>query len=174
MFKKRIFSILFILSLIFLVTSDCFAQLPAANECNICHAVDVIYQEWLESKHYPTVTCYDCHIVCNQIGFLEPGEKMGFHILGYYEFDQSSGQIIAERLDFKKVCARCHVSAHQNNNGRINCRDCHMPIEGLTTYRVHSERPISFDGMNNNIKKYVTREHRIHTFKETYRPKHDQ
>lgn len=171
--KRVIVSLLFVASFILLITTSSFSQLPTPDMCNKCHAVDPVYQEWLASKHN-LGHCFDCHIPCaKQASVLGPGEKKGFHILGYGYYDESSGQVVAVRLDAKEVCVRCHVSAHHNNNGSIKCYECHMPLDGLTTYRVHTGKPISFDGMNNNIKKYVTREHRVHTFQETYRPKHD-
>jgi hypothetical protein len=104
---------------------------------------------------------------------LEPGEKQGFHILGHYLGDKQW-----ERLSPKEVCLRCHADADivppekqcTFRHSKRACHQCHMPVDGLKTYRLHEHPPddpnvpINLDNKNNNIAKYVTKEHRDHKF----------
>lgn len=164
MISKILLMILIFLANILIITSSVYAQLPTPDMCDKCHAVNMVYQEWLSSKHN-TIHCFDCHIPCAKQGIvIQPGEKKGFHILGYGYYDENTSQVIAVRLDGNQVCTRCHTTSHYSKKSKPLCIKCHMKTDGLTTYRVHSGKPISFDDMNNNIIKYVTRDHRIHTF----------
>jgi len=161
--------------------------------CVKCHGLD-IYDEWIESAHGgdwevgdtnidtdANATCFDCHIPGGAQGsFLEPGEKKGFHVLGYYKVatpdDPYEGWVRQENPD--EVCQRCHdvngkpCTCEEKGvckNCEGVCCKCHMPVDGLKTYRVHEGKPIYLDkhgkdGMDNNIAKYVTREHRDHKF----------
>ena len=83
----------------------------------------------------------------------------------------------AVRLEPPEMCMRCHNEENvghcaQGKNKNNACHDCHMPKKGLTTYRVHQSKPIYMHNDTktdtvhgaNNIAKYVTKEHRVHTF----------
>ena len=189
MIKKTIATLLFSMSSILFISINCFGGLPGPpsvpDKCVKCHGFD-IYDEWIESKHgdgwiegdtntdtIAKAICFDCHIpggaqkVENYT--LKPGEKKGFHVLGYY--DDVYGWM---RLSPRQVCLRCHgqiVNDKYLRECTLNlskfyniCHECHMPVDGLKTYRVHEDKPISLEGFDNNIAKYVTREHRDHKF----------
>lgn len=170
MLKKTIATLLFSMSSILFISINCFGQLPTPDMCVKCHGFD-IYDEWNESKHAesPVTRCWDCHISGKaQDYFLEPGEKQGFHILGYHD-----GITWVRPPSPKEVCLRCHADLDKQcryRRSRIACHECHMPVDGLKTYRLHKwplaegEVAINLDGYNNNIVKYVTREHRDHKF----------
>jgi len=190
MLKKTIVTLLFSMSSILFISINCFGQLPGPpsipDTCIMCHGFD-IYDEWHQSEHGALweeddnnietdakAICFDCHIpgpaqkVENDT--LEPGEKKGFHVLGYY--DDAEGWV--RKSSPKEVCLRCHAGLDRQcrfKRVRKACHQCHMPVDGLKTYRVHKlefENPgvkiISLDDKNNNIAKYVTREHRNHKF----------
>ncbi len=187
MSKKRIVSLLSFMSFILLITVNAYCQYqyyPTPQQCTICHGIDTIYQEWNASKHAKTINdninaiCFKCHVPgCHQDNLLKEGEKPGYQVLGYIVDDKGDTDNTNDtwaRLEPKELCKRCHDDIpNANHKGEGNCIDCHMPVDGLTTYRVHAKKPItfgaikddgSFDPMKNNIAKYVTREHRIHTF----------
>jgi hypothetical protein len=99
-------------------------------------------------------------------GLLDPGEKEGFHILGYLN---GSG---FTRVEGNEVCVRCHETAHHAASRKAKCLDCHMIEDGLTTYRVHNYDPTPDDSDFNldlkdpqSIRKYVTRPHRVHEWR---------
>ncbi len=150
--------------------SVCFgAGLPAPEQCMTCHAVGVVYEEWAASAHAEAdIGCFSCHIPGKkqeEAGLLDPGEKEGFHILGYYN---GSG---FTRLERNEVCVRCHDTAHHARSGKTKCLDCHMTEDGVTIYRVHNYDPNSDEPDLNtdlkdpqSIRKYVTRPHRVHTW----------
>lgn len=161
------------------------------EKCIECHSVGAVYAEWSNSKHgeYETVDCdgkpkkiynahcADCHIpgkIQEECSILDEGEKEGFHILGYVTFDCTSGVPLptGHRIKVtKQVCQRCHDDAH-HAKGNKDCCDCHMTSDGLTTYRVHAypkdakcDTPQHPDHNLFDILRFVTREHRSHTFK---------
>ena len=179
MLKKTIATLLFSMSSILFISINCFGGLPDPDMCVKCHGFD-IYDEWSESKHgniVPVTRCWDCHISGKaQDDFLEPGEKQGFHILGYHD-----GATWQRPSSPKEVCLRCHDGLDDyipvckfKQSGPVradrDCHECHMPVDGLKTYRLHKwplddgEVAINLDNYNNNIVKYVTREHRNHKF----------
>lgn len=187
MFKKRIASLLCFISVILLIAVNAYCQYqyyPTPQQCTICHGLDIIYQEWSASDHGKSITgninavCFKCHVPgCHQDSLLKEGEKKGFQVLGYLVDDKGDTDITNDtwaRLEPKELCKRCHTDIpNSNHKGEGNCIDCHMSADGLTTYRVHANKPIAFgeiktdgslDSMKNNIAKYVTREHKIHTF----------
>ncbi len=176
------------MSSILFISINCFGELPGRpsvpDMCVKCHGLD-IYDEWIDSKHGKDwdegedtntntdakAICFDCHIPGGAQGnFLEPGEKKGFHVLGYY--DDNKGWVRQYLKSPQHVCLRCH---HGDNAPSATsctseaCQDCHMESDELKTYRVHAGKPIYLDkkgkdGMDNNIAKYVTREHMNHKF----------
>ncbi len=197
MLKKTIATLLFSMSSILFISINCFGELPGwpsvPDMCVKCHGLD-IYDEWIESAHGnewkvgdtntdtdANATCFDCHIPGGAQGsFLQDGEKKGFHVLGYYNDDEGWVRF-EDPEDPEEVCLRCHdpnAPTHDlyapecskiENPQDKTCQDCHMPPDGLKTYRVHEGKPIYLDkkgkdGMDNNIAKYVTREHRDHKF----------
>ncbi|MCI5224160.1 MAG: hypothetical protein D3924_16190 [Candidatus Electrothrix sp. AR4] len=147
--------------------SVCLAGLPEPEQCTTCHGVDVIYKEWAGSVHAERgVKCFSCHISGKkqeETGLLDSGEKEGFHILGYFN------GVGFTRVERDEVCVRCHETAHNAASRRPKCVKCHMPNDGLTTYRVHNYDPDSENPDLNtdlkdpqSIRKYVTRPHRVH------------
>ncbi len=178
-FKKCVGLVLAFAGFTFLVSiNSAEAQAPCpAETCAVrCHSVGHIYDELTGSK-MDGIHCSKCHLmgrIQEEQGLLEENEEEGFHILGYVTFSggtpcEPEGHRIYDR---KQVCVRCHEDAHKVE-GKKDCCDCHMKIDGLTTYRVHvypDPGPLppvepDFMGPPEPIFKFVTREHRSHTFK---------
>ncbi|MCI5121022.1 MAG: hypothetical protein D3908_07515 [Candidatus Electrothrix sp. AUS4] len=178
---KKVLLFSSVMSCIAGVSSAFGAGLPAPEQCTSCHGVGTIYDEWDASVHGETgIGCFACHIPGKkqeELGLLAPGEKEGFHILGYFNGSSFT------RMEGNEVCVRCHYDAHHAGSGsgagKTKCIDCHMPEDGMTTYRVHNYDPDcdqAHEGecdsdLNLNLKdpqsirKYVTRPHRVHTWK---------
>ncbi|MCK4425770.1 MAG: hypothetical protein KAV69_03400, partial [Deltaproteobacteria bacterium] len=176
---------------ILFISINCFGELPGwpsvPDMCVKCHGLD-IYDEWHDSAHGgdwevgdtniitdANATCFDCHIPGGaQNEEILDGDKKGFHILGCYDCYGREGWVRLKDPD--DVCLRCHTGHSPctciDKHGKPcegACIKCHMPVDGLKTYRVHEGKPIYLDkhgkdGMDNNIAKYVTREHRNHKF----------
>jgi len=180
MFKKCVGLVLAFAGFTFLVSiNSAEAQAPCPSEtCAVrCHSVGHIYDELSGSK-MDEIHCSSCHLmgrIQEEQGLLEENEKEGFHILGHVTFSQGppcepEGHRIYDR---KQVCVRCH---HEDDDHHVqgkkekDCCDCHMKIDGLTTYRVHVYKGEFFPtdpiitGPPESIFKFVTREHRLHTF----------
>ena len=105
--------------------SVCFSAsppLPSPEQCTTCHGVGVVYEEWATSVHAEAeVGCFSCHIPGKkqeEAGLLGPGEKEGFHILGYFN---GSG---FTRVEGNDVCVRCHDTAHHAASRKAKCLDC--------------------------------------------------
>ena len=160
------------------------AGLPAPSQCTSCHGVGSVYDEWAGSVHgldedgEPILKCFACHIPGKKQkeveGILNPGEKEGFHILGYFNGTGFT------RVEGNEVCIRCHDDAHHGGSGsgagKTRCVECHMPEDGFTTYRVHNycdpehedqcSPDLNLDLKDpQSIRKYVTRPHRVHMWK---------
>lgn len=183
-FKKCVGLVLAFAGFTFLVSiNSAEAQAPCPSEtCAVrCHSVGHIYDELTGSK-MDEIHCSKCHLmgrIQEEQGLLEENEKEGFHILGYvtFEFNEDGDcEPTGHRTnDTKQLCVTCHedieVYVH-HVQGNKDCCDCHMRKDGLTTYRVHvypdpgpwfPVQPV-FTGPPESIFKFVTREHRSHTF----------
>ncbi len=148
-------------------SSICLASdLPTPEQCITCHSVGVVYEEWSASVHAEAgVGCFSCHISGKkqrEAGLIDSEEKEGFHIVGYFN---GAGFI---RVEGNEVCVRCHDTAHHAGSRKAKCLNCHMPEEGLTTYRVHNypDESVNFSNPESiplsSVRKYVTRPHRVH------------
>ena len=181
MFKKCVGLVLAFAGFTFLVSiNSAEAQAPCPSEtCAVrCHSVGHIYDELSGSK-MDEIHCSSCHLmgrIQEEQDHIDENEKEGFHILGYVTFtfnDDGDCEPRGHRIyDRKQLCVRCHDNAH-HVQGKKDCCDCHMKIDGLTTYRVHvypDPGPLppvepDFTGPPpESIFKFVTREHRSHTF----------
>ncbi|MCI5139689.1 MAG: hypothetical protein D3922_15060 [Candidatus Electrothrix sp. AR1] len=175
---KKVLLFLGVMTYITGASSSFGAGLPAPSQCTSCHGVGVIYDEWDASVHGEAgIGCFSCHIPGKkqgELGLLDPGEKEGFHILGYFN---GAG---FTRVEGNKVCIRCHDDAHHGGSGsgagKTKCVNCHMPEDGFTTYRVHNycdpkhadecAPDLNLDLKDpQSIRKYVTRPHRVHIWK---------
>jgi len=162
---------------------------PPPQKCTLCHGIDNVYLEYSESSHSGAanfkegVGCFNCHIPgkiqMKQLGVSR--REMGFNVLGYLYNAAKPGEEEAVwkavRLGPREVCLRCHAEdgighCEAGNMTDQSCHSCHMPVKGLITYRVHKAKPIfmhndvSNDVLHgaNNIEKYVTLEHHLHTW----------
>jgi len=132
---------------------------PTPEMCGECHALDNVYNEWKGSIHaVKNVACHDCHIPCAKQGVdnLGPDEGKGFSIFGFLNPETSRW----ERLSRNEMCSRCHkLSKTMVEEGGL-CIDCHMPVQGQTSYTVLKEKKVI---------RSVTLAHRSHTFR-SYSP----
>ena len=141
MFKKCVGLVLAFAGFTFLVSINS-AEVQAgepplkAETCAVrCHSVGHIYDELTGSK-MEGIHCSKCHImgkIQEGQGLLDENEEEGFHILGYVEFgDQGPGcQAKGIRInDRKQVCVRCHEDNAHHVQGKKDCCDWHMKIEG--------------------------------------------
>lgn len=183
MFKKCVGLVLAFAGLTFLVSIKS-AQAQAggppcpAETCAVrCHSVGHVYDE-LSGSQMCEIHCSSCHLmgrIQEEQYLLGENEEEGFNILGYVTFtfnEDGDCEPIGHRIyDRKQLCVRCHDNAH-HVQGKKDCCDCHMETKGLTTYRVHVYPdpgpwfPVQpdFTYAPENIFKFVTREHRSHTF----------
>lgn len=104
--------------------------------------------------------CWECHIPCTEQGVnnLRPDEGKSFSILGFLNPETSRW----ERLSRNEMCSRCHrLSKTMIEEGGF-CIDCHMPVQGQTSYTVLKEKKVI---------RSVTLAHMSHTFR-SYSPPH--
>lgn len=189
MFKKCVGLVLAFAGFTFLVSiNSAEAQAPCPSEtCAVrCHSVGHIYDELSGSKMHE-IHCSSCHLmgrIQEEQNLLGVNEKEGFHILGYVTFnhgtvseEETPCKPIGHRIyNREQLCVRCHEDKdnahHVQGKKEKDCCDCHMKIDGLTTYRVHvyypdpGPQPVEpdFTGPPESIFKFVTRKHRSHTF----------
>ena len=184
MFKKCVGLVLAFAAFTFLVSiksaeaQDGGPPCPAETCAVRCHSVGHVYDE-LSGSEMHEIHCSSCHLmgrIQEEQGLLDENEEEGFHILGYVTFSQgTSCEPEGHRIyDRKQLCVRCHEDNAHHVKDNKDCCDCHMKIDGLTTYRVHVYPdpgpwfPVEPDFTGpppESIFKFVTREHRSHTFK---------
>jgi len=190
MLRRRLFQMGLVTGFFIMFGVQCYAFTPPPpQKCTLCHGIDNVYLEYSESLHAAApefkdgVGCFNCHIPgkiqMKQLGVSR--REMGFNVNGYlYNAAEPGAEKAvwkAVRLGPREVCLRCHGKdsighCEAGNMTDTACHECHMPINGLITYRVHKAKPIFMhdDTMNkvvhgaNNIEKYVTVKHHLHTW----------
>jgi len=141
--------------------SGIYMGVPTPEMCWECHALDKVYNEWKGSMHaMKNVACHDCHIPCTEQGVdnLRPDEGKSFSIFGFLNPETSRW----ERLTRNEMCSRCHKLSKTMVEEGGSCIDCHMPVQGQTSYTVLKEKKVI---------RSVTLAHMSHTFR-SYSPPH--
>jgi len=131
------------------------------TKCVDCH--DDIHKSYLDTKYYPGSKCTNCHTL-EQWTMVKFDHKLTkFPLEGKHSeqtckacHDQKA-PVKSEKLHFTGLfteCTSCHTDEHNaqfEENGKVNCADCHTPEGWKSRPFDHNKSRFKLDGKHINV-----------------------